>query len=145
MLVASRKVTIPTNDQVPKYLGPAFDEAYALVRRTGAKEAGPCMALWHQPAAVVTNEVVEAIVPIDRPVEAIGDVAVYELSGAAAISVIHRGSFANFPRAHAALLSWMEDNRYTLDGPYREVYIQNDPARPDDAVVEIQYPVSKTS
>src|SRR5512134_761586 len=28
MLVASRRVTVPTNDQVPQYLGPAYMEAY---------------------------------------------------------------------------------------------------------------------
>jgi DNA-binding transcriptional MerR regulator len=29
MLIASRRVTIPTNDQVPAYIGPAFTEVYA--------------------------------------------------------------------------------------------------------------------
>ncbi len=31
-LVAARRVTIPTNDQVPAYLGPVYDEVYAFLR-----------------------------------------------------------------------------------------------------------------
>ena len=40
MLVASRRITIPTNDQVPQYLGPAYTEAYDYVRKQGAKDIG---------------------------------------------------------------------------------------------------------
>src|SRR5689334_20706419 len=32
LLVAARRVTIPTNDQVPAYLGPAFTEVYDHIR-----------------------------------------------------------------------------------------------------------------
>src|SRR5690349_5912834 len=48
-LIASRRVIIPTNDQVPAYLNPAFAEAYSHLKQHGAKEAGPCLAMWHQP------------------------------------------------------------------------------------------------
>ena len=40
MLVASRRVTIPTNDQVPQYLGPAYSEVYNYLRQEGVKEDG---------------------------------------------------------------------------------------------------------
>ena len=33
-------------------LGPAFTEAYEYVRKQGAKDTGPCFALWHSPADV---------------------------------------------------------------------------------------------
>ncbi|HXQ38782.1 MAG TPA: MerR family transcriptional regulator, partial [Anaerolineales bacterium] len=79
MLVASRRVTIPTNDQVPQYLDPAFNEAYDYVRKQGAKDTGPCFALWHSPADVYENEDAEAIVPIDRRLKGTDRVKVYEL------------------------------------------------------------------
>src|SRR3712207_6956943 len=43
MLVAARRVTIPTNDQVPAYLGPAFTEAYRSEERRVGKE---CRSRW---------------------------------------------------------------------------------------------------
>jgi DNA-binding transcriptional MerR regulator len=140
VLVAAKRVTVPTNDQVPQILGRAFDDAYALVKRTGAKEAGPCLAIWHQPAAVLANEVVEAAVQIDRTVKAAAGVEVYELTGGPAAAVIHTGPFPEMVHAHAVLLSWMDDNGYEPAGTYREIYHQ-DPGQDGHAVVEIQYPV----
>src|SRR5918996_4173465 len=43
MLVAARRVTIPTNDQMPQYLGFAYTEVYNYVRQQGAKDTGPCL------------------------------------------------------------------------------------------------------
>src|SRR5574342_937934 len=51
MLVATCRVTIPTNDQVPAYLGPAYGKVYDYLRKQGAKD-GLCLALWHSPAEV---------------------------------------------------------------------------------------------
>src|SRR5262245_53877666 len=42
LLVASRRVTIPTNDQVPQYLGPAYKEVYDYIRKQGVKDDGQC-------------------------------------------------------------------------------------------------------
>ncbi|MEO8539327.1 MAG: MerR family transcriptional regulator [bacterium] len=140
ILVASRRVTIPTNDQVPVVLGAAFGEAYGLVKATGARETGPCIAVWHQPADVFTNEDAEAIVQIDRLVPGNERVAVYELAGGLVASVLHRGDFTNFIQAHAALLSWIEANGYESLGTYREVYLQ-EAAEGVEAATEVQYPV----
>ena len=140
VMVAACRVTVPTNDQVPQVLGKAFGDAYALVKRTGAKEAGPCIAVWHQPAAVLANEVVEAIVHIDRAVAPANGVEVYELAGGPAASTVHSGPFSEMVHAHVALLSWMGENGYESAGTYREVYHQ-DEQKGGDAVVEIQYPM----
>ena len=42
------------------------------MRTAGARDNGPCLAVWHQPAAVLQNEVVEAVVPVDRRFELSG-------------------------------------------------------------------------
>lgn len=65
MLVAARRVTIPTTGHVPKYLELAFTETYDYLRRHGVQDNGPCFALWYNPGYV--NEDAEALVPIDRP------------------------------------------------------------------------------
>ena len=143
MLVASRRVTIPTNDQVPEYLGPAYTEAYDFVRRQGAKETGPCFALWHSPADVYENEDAEAIVPIDRPLKGTDRVKVYELSSTQAASVVHQGEFEDFTQGHAALLEWIDANGYKIVGPYREIYIKHNKSQLSNSTTEIQFPIEK--
>lgn len=143
MLIASRRVTIPTNDQVPAYIRPAFDEAYSYLKQQGAKDIGPCFAVWHQPAAVLENEVAEAAVPIDRTLPGTDRVKVYELPQAQVASVVHHGDFEDFTQGHTALLKWIEANGYQIVGPYREIYIKEDP-NTGESTTEIQYPVEKT-
>lgn len=143
MLIASRTVTIPTNDQVPVYLGEAFTEASEHVKEQGAKGTGPCFAVWHQPADVYANEVAEAAIPIDRSLPGTDRVKVYELPQAQVASVVHHGDFDNFTQGHTALLKWVEANGYRIVGPYREIYISHDHNNMNDSATEIQYPVEK--
>jgi len=141
-LIASRKVTIPTNDQVPTYLDEAYGEVYSLIQTKGAKDVGACFAVWHQPAAVLANEVAEAAVPIDHAVPSTDRVKVYELPQAQVASATHHGEFENFTQLHAALLDWIDTNNYQVIGPYREIYMNHD-ADQKPAAVEVQYPVEK--
>ena len=143
MLVASWRVTIPTNDLVPQYLGPAFTEAYDYVRKQGARDIGACLALWHSPANVYENEDAEAVVPIDRLLKGNDKVKVYELPSIRVASVVHQGNFEDFTQGHAALLEWIDANGYQIVGAYREVYIKHDKGRLSDSTTEIQVPVEK--
>ena len=143
MLVASRRVTIPTNDQVPQYLGPAYTEVYDYVHKHGAKDNGPCLALWHSPADVYENEDAEAVVPIDRQLKGTDRVTVYQLSAVQVAAVVHQGNFEDFTQGHAALLEWIDANGYKIVGPYREIYIRHDKKHLADTTTEIQFPVEK--
>lgn len=143
MLVASRRVTIPTNEQVPDYLGPAYRETYEYVRRHGAKDIAPCLSVLHQGPEVLKNEVAEAIVPIDRHIQPSDRVQICELPRTQVAAVVHHGDFADFQQGHAALLSWIEANDYRISGPYREIYIQHNDDDLSDSTTEIQFPVEK--
>jgi effector-binding domain-containing protein len=143
MLVASCRVTIPTNDQVPQYLGPAYAEVYEYLGRQGAKENGVCLTVWHSPANVYENEDAEAVVPIDRPLKGTERVKVYELPATQVAAVVHHGSFEDFTQGHAALLEWIDANGYQIAGPYREIYIKHDKGDLSDSTTEIQFPVEK--
>jgi effector-binding domain-containing protein len=136
-------VTVPTNDQVPRVLGEAFEAMYEAVRAAGARDVGPCLALWHQPAEVLANERVEAAAPVDREFAGTERVRVYELPAARVASVIHEGSFAEFDQAHAALLSWIEENGDRSLGTYREIYVRDDSHGGPNSVTEVQYPVER--
>lgn len=141
-LIASRKVTIPTNDQVPAYLDQAYGEVYNYIKTQGVKDTGACFAVWHQPAAILANEVAEAAVPVDHTVSSSERVKVYELPQAQVASATHHGNFENFTQLHATLLSWIETNNYQVIGPYREIYMNHDETQTPGAV-EVQYPVAK--
>jgi len=143
MLVATCRVTIPTNDQVPAYLGPAYTKVYDYLRRQGAKD-GLCLALWHSPADVYENEDAEAVVQIDRSLPGTDQVKVYELPPTQVASVVHQGNFADFTQGHAALLEWIDANDYQIVGAYREIYIKRDKRKLDDTTTEIQFPVEKS-
>jgi len=143
MLIASRQVTIPTNDQAPSYIGPAFDETYGYIREQGAKDTGPCFGLWHQSPDVFVNEVMETAVPIDRTLPGTDRVKVYELPGTQVASVVHQGPFENFLQAHTALFKWVEENGYRIAGSYRELYIYHKHDDMNNSTTEVQYPVEK--
>jgi len=142
-LVAARRVTIPHNNDVPVYLGGAFDEVSDHIKRQGAKETAPCLAVWHQAAAVLADEEADAAVPIDRPISSTDRVRVYALPPVRVASAVHhhQGESDDFTLAHAALLTWIDANGYRIVGPYREVYINHEQGDTTDAATEIQYPV----
>jgi DNA-binding transcriptional MerR regulator len=144
-LIASRRVTIPTNDQVPVYLDAAYKEVYSYVKQQSARQAGACFAVWHQPADVYANEVAEAALPIDRHVPGTERVNVYELPETQVASAVHHGAFENFVQLHATLLEWVEANGYRIVGPYREIYIQHQQDDMTDSTTEVQYPVEKAA
>ena len=143
MRVASRRVTIPTNDQVPQYPDAAYREVYSYVHEQGAKQTGPHFTLWHSPSDVYENEDVEAIVPIDRALRGTDQVKVYELSSTQVAAVVHQGNFEDFQQGHAAILEWIDANGYQIAGPYREIYIKHDRGELSDSTTEVQFSVEK--
>lgn len=143
MLVASRLVTIPTNDQVPKYLDEAYREVFGYIEQQGVKPAGTCFTVWHQSPDVYANEDAEAAVPLTKQLPGTERVKVYELPQVEVASVVHQGDFEDFTQGHTALMKWVEDNGYRINGPYREIYYEHDPNHMDESATEIQYPVEK--
>jgi DNA-binding transcriptional MerR regulator len=142
-LAASRRITVPTNDQVPQYLDAAYREVYSYVYEQGAKSTGPHFTLWHSPSDVYENEDVEAIVPIDRHLKGTDRVKVYELPSTQVAAVVHQGNFEDFTQGHAAILEWIDANGYRIVGPYREIYIKHDRGELSDSTTEVQFAIEK--
>jgi effector-binding domain-containing protein len=143
MLVASCRTTIPTNDQVPAYLNPAYAKVYDYLRKEGIRDNGLCLTVWHSPADVYENEDAEAIVPIDRSLPGTNEVKVYELPSTQVAAAVHHGNFEDFTQGHAALLEWIDANGYRIVGPYREIYIKHNKSNLSDTITEIQFPVER--
>ncbi len=121
-LVAARRITIPSNDQVPQYLNPAFGEVYDHIGTHSAKVAAPHLAVWHTTASTLEEEDAEAVVPIESRVPSSERVQVYELPQVEVASVVFQGDYSAFPQVHAALLRWIEEHGYVVSGAFREVY-----------------------
>jgi DNA-binding transcriptional MerR regulator len=142
-LVASRRISIPSNDQVPQYLDRAYREVFAHLQAVGARQSGAHLSLWHTTAETLADEDAEAVVPIDRGGPSGETVRVYELPETQVASVVHHGDFSQFQRGHAALLSWIEAHGYSIVGPFREIYLEHDQDDLGNSTTEIQYPVAK--
>lgn len=143
MLVAARRVRIPTNDLVPQVLGGAYDETYAHVAAQGAKPLDPCLALWHTTSETMEDEDAEAVVPVSHTIPDGDNVRIYELPGGTMASAVWSGPFAEFTKLHPMLLRWIDANGYRVDGPSREIYIRLDHAAPETSVTEVQYPIAR--
>jgi effector-binding domain-containing protein len=143
MLVASRRITVPTNEQVPQYLDAAYMEVYGCIHEQGAKQTGPHFTLWHSASDVYENEDVEAIVPVDRRLKGTDNVKIYELPSTQVAAVVHQGNFEDFQQGHAAILEWIDANGYQIVGPYREIYIKHDRNALSDSTTEVQFQVEK--
>lgn len=142
--VAARRVYIPTNDEVPDILSPAFDEVGRYLHLHGVRATGPCLAVWHSSADALENEEVEAAFPIGESLPETERIRVYELPQEHAAAVVHHGNFEEFGQAMSAILRWIEDNGYRITGPYRELYIRHDPQNLEESTTEIQFPVEKS-
>jgi DNA-binding transcriptional MerR regulator len=143
MLIASCTATIPMNDEVPEYLDRAYRNLWGFIEEHKLTTKSAHMAIWHQAAEIVENEVAEAAVEIDRSVPSSDNVKVYTLPETLVVSYVHEGDFEDFQIGHPILLKWIEANGYRVAGNYREIYLRHDPANLKDSATEIQYPVEK--
>ncbi len=143
LLVASRRVRIPTNDRVPDYLGPAFAEVQDYVLKNGLRKTGPSLAIWHSPADVFMDEDAEAAVPVDRLLPSTERVVVHEVPETQVASAVHHGNFDEFTQAHVAVLTWIETSGSRVAGPYREVYVDCGDSDPAGSTTEVQFPVDR--
>jgi DNA-binding transcriptional MerR regulator len=141
ILVASRRLAVPSNDQVPELLSRAFRQVSDYLNEKGAIPAGPCLTRWHSPPDSFTDEDVEVIFPIRNRVPGTDEIELYDLPTEQVAAVVHRGRFEEFTRGHEFLLGWLEAHGYRLNGAYREIYHRNDEEA--ESVTEIQFPIEK--
>jgi effector-binding domain-containing protein len=145
MLLASQKMTVPSNEQVPDYFDKAYRALWAFINEHNLKIISPHMTIWHQGPEVMKNEVVEVTFEIDATVPGNEEIQVYTLPETRVVSFVHRGNFEDFQMGHKVLLKWIEENGYRAAGGYREIYIKHDPSGLSDSVTEIQFPIGRTT
>ena len=105
---------------------------------------GQRAAIWHTCEGQGRTIDCEAMFYLNEPVPESKEVKVYQLAASTDALVIHQGSDATLPQAYQALHSWIKTHDYTIAGPIRELYWQNEERAVDcPGVIEIRYPILK--
>lgn len=138
-----KRVHIPSNDLVPQYLTPAFDQTYQSVKKNGISTAGPAIAIWHTAMDAQTDEVVDAAIPIKGGARAVKGFEIEDLPAQEMACIIHEGDFADFMQAYESMFKWLEANGYVKNGAFREVYHKFDPRDTRHTVTEVQVPIAR--
>jgi hypothetical protein len=60
-------------------------------------------------------------------------------------TLVHAGRLSDIHRSYGLLGAWAEQQRWQIVGPGRQVLLQLPEPDQDDAVIELQLPVSKTA
>ncbi len=141
MLVASQRIRVPQNAQVPDLLNRSYKMISEHTEKHGGKITGPCLTVWYSPAQQYTDEDVEPAFPLAALIPASDAVQVHDLPEVVVASVIHQGKFDDFQNGHAHIMKWAEANGYQIGDQYREIYFPNTQA--GESTTEIQFVVSK--
>ncbi|KUG19546.1 bacterial transcription activator, effector binding protein [hydrocarbon metagenome] len=114
-------------------IGPMLGEVMAYIQARGITVIGPPAFICHeqtpgdaQRANEAGNADLEVVFPIEGDAEGSGEIGVYELPGGRMARIIHMGPYRECEGAYSELFAWLAENKLTVTGPIREVYI-NDP------------------
>ncbi|KNF07516.1 transcriptional regulator [Gottschalkia purinilytica] len=140
--VAALRDTIPTYSEQ----GHLWEELAGHIEKHGAKIVPPCMIIYHDigyKEECVDAEVVE---PIDGDLPDTKRIKIKKLESVKEMAcVIHKGSYQTLHMAYNAISKWIEENKYEIIGPQRELYLKGEwiTSDQDEFITEIQFPVRK--
>ena len=141
--VAASEKTIDSYDD----LFDVMPEMGAEMERLGCECALPeyCFTRYLEPGYKEENiriETCESVTKLLKDTEAL---KFYELEETTAACIFHKGSYADFPKAYAVLLKYIEENGYEIAGNIRESYIDGIWNKDSESewLSEIQIPVRK--
>ncbi len=135
---------------VPSYSaqGVLWKELEIALQQARIKPTGPCFTIDHDEEYKETDHDLEVCEPIPSNLRLTGKCEVKTLPAVKEMaSLLHHGSFETLSDSYHKMIRWLDENKYQICGPGREIYIYTGEglARQDDAsyVTEIQFPVKK--
>jgi effector-binding domain-containing protein len=142
VIVASMRTTIPSYDALFKIVPPMGD---AMIRQGAiCRDPEYCFNIYHDGEyreKEIDVEICQAVVDFRKD----GDGICYKKVPAVlkAAVIMHRGGYDSLGRSYSAILAWIEENGYVVDGHPRESYIDGiwNRNNPDDWRTENQIPV----
>jgi effector-binding domain-containing protein len=141
--VASVRGVVP----LPPQQGRLWHQLETVLAQKGIRPAGPCLSIYHDEEYREKDWDIEVCEPVQEALEVSEPVLVRELPAVESMAcVIHHGPFTSIGQAYDSIMKWIAENGYRINGPAREVYLQEarggrqeDP----DTITEIQFPVQK--
>lgn len=135
-------------EDITPVIGPLYPRLFDGLAARGLVMVGPPLA-WYEPVGDGDGDgeavVVHAAAPVDAPL-APDDGAGFEVVDLPALeraaAIVHRGAMDDVEPSMGALAAWIEEQGLRPLGLAREVYVDYDPARPQDGVTELQVPVA---
>jgi len=123
-----------------------WEELGNYIETNGARIVPPCMVIYYDSGYKDENVDAEVIEPIEGTLEGNGRIKVRNLEKIDNMaSVIHKGSYETLNLAFGEILKWIEENKYEVVGPHRELYLKGEwnSDNVNDYITEIQFPVEK--
>lgn len=141
VLFVREEVALPETGGV---LRRAMAEVCALMERRNLPAAG---APWCAYPLPEEGEVVpvDCAVPVPTRAEGEGRVVGGELPGGEVACTQHVGPYSALPQAFEAVARWVAERELEVAGPLREVYLSHDPEPAQRHVVEVVFPIRRTS
>lgn len=140
ILIASLRATIPDFSNMM----PLWKELNGYIDSKGIKKVVPCMTLYHNGWNAGSNWDIEVIEPVVKTFEGNNRIKVYELESVDKMAcIVHNGPFQTISQTYKTMSKWIEENRYEIDGPAREIYHKGDwvTKNPEEYITEIQFPL----
>jgi effector-binding domain-containing protein len=146
VIVASMRTVIANYGDLFRFVPPMGLE----MERLGCVCAVPeyCFNVYHDGEYKETDvdvEICEAVTEMKENSEMLTFKKIDKVNTAAC--VLHKGSYAGFPKAYGAIMQWMEENGFEMTDYPRESYIDGiwNKESEDEWLTEIQFPVRKIS
>jgi effector-binding domain-containing protein len=126
----------------------ALEHLSQALQEKRVKPTGPPMALLHiDPKSFDPQKMrYEACCPISGKVKGEGALKGREIERGIYACLAHSGPIEKLPESYAAILKWIEENGYRVNGSIREVYekgIGQGGGNSPEFTIEIQFPVRK--
>ena len=123
---------------------------YEYAASQGAKFSGPPLFICHERTVEDVMKAdkegtadIEIAFPIQHEIEQTQDIKCYDLPGGTMARILHKGPYEACAQTYEKLYAWIEQNGKTINGPLREVYL-NDPREVgiEEALTEIYAPIN---
>ena len=126
----------------------AFGRLYSWISEKGYKPRGPAITVYYDVPGQVPDDQLrwELRSQISEDIAAIGPdeqgLGVKRVGVAQVVTTMHKGPYEKIEGTYRALIDWVSENGYEINGPFEELYF-NDSARTEELLTEIRFPVSK--
>jgi effector-binding domain-containing protein len=126
----------------------ALEQLSEALREKKVKATGPPMAVLHiDPKSFDPQKMrYDACCPISGKVKGEGALKGREMERGIYACLAHSGPIEKLPESYAAILKWVEENGYRINGSIREVYekgIGVAGGSTQEYLIEVQFPVRK--